>query len=341
MTQNFSTLSGWMIPFSRAMEASGIDLASAMEACQVDQKTLKDQESRIASSCFTALIDYCNEQLGVHDFAISIAEHFHPGTFHVLGYAMMSSNTLKDALNRVAQYKRVVSNTCELSIHEEGDQLFFEMEIFSYPDTQRLVLNCDAVVAFLGTILKFSKALVGEDFHANTLYLSYPEPEFDTQFLNDFFQADVQFNAAKSGLVLSSQKANEALVGANPLITQAHEKLLNEFLSRVNKDDLIQQVKTKIYEVLPLGTPSQADIAQKIGLSLRNLQRKLSDKDSSYKEILEDTRKRLAIDYIKQSHISLGEISYLVGFSNLSNFNRAFKRWTDLTPGQYRQQHLS
>jgi AraC-like DNA-binding protein len=340
MTEHFSTLSGWMIPFSRAMEARGIDLATAMSACNIDQKTLKDQESRIAAECFASLIDYCNQALNSHDFAITVAEHFHPGTFHVVGYAMMSSNTLKDALSRIAQYKRVVSNTCELSVQENGNNLIFEMQIFSYQDTQRLVLSQDSVIAFLGTIIKFSKALVGDEFKANKLFLCYPKPEFETQFITDFFGCEVEFNAQHSGLVLNSQQANQDLIGANPLITQTHEKLLNEFLSRVNKNDLIQQVRSKIHNVLPLGTPSQSDIAAELGMSLRNLQRKLSDKGSSFKDILEDTRKRLAIDHIKQSHLSLCEISYLVGFSNLSNFNRAFKRWTNLTPGEYRNQHL-
>jgi len=72
-------------------------------------------------------------------------------------------------------------------------------------------------------------------------------------------------------------------------------------------------------------------------MSLRNLQRKLHDQGTSYKEILENTRKKLAMDYIVQQHLSLSEIGYLVGFSSVGNFNRAFKRWTNQTPGDYRQ----
>jgi len=75
-------------------------------------------------------------------------------------------------------------------------------------------------------------------------------------------------------------------------------------------------------------------------MSLRNLQRRLNEKGTSFKDILEDTRRTLALDYIKQSHLSLGEVSYLIGFSNLSNFNRAFKRWTGKTPGDYRSRYM-
>lgn len=340
MTEEFTTLSGWMIPVSRSMEACGIDLSEAMNACHIDTKTLKNQESRIASESFTLLIDHCNKKLNSHHFALSVAEHFHPGTFNVLGYAMMSSNSLKDALLRIAQYKRVVSNTCNLRVHEECDDLIFEMQILRYPDTNRLALSFDLVLAFLGTIITFSKTLTGSGLTANKVYFSYPKPNFCTNFINVFFGCDVEFDAPYSGIFLDRLKAEKELIGSNPLITQTHEKILNELVSRVNKDDLIQQVRSKVYDFLSLGTPSQSKIAAELGMSLRNLQRKLNNQGSSFKDILEDTRKRLSIDYLKQSHLSLGEISYLVGFSNLSNFNRAFKRWTALTPGEFRQHNL-
>ena len=337
----YSTISGWMIPFSRACEAKDIDVSLAMKACNIDEKVLKDQESRIAHSCFCALIDYCNEQLNSHDFAITIAKFFHPGTFHAVGYAMMSSNTLNDALNRIAHYKRIVSNTCEVNVQEHGDTLFVEMKIQRYEETNRLVLSLGSTIAFLGTIVNFSKALVGNELKLKKVLLCYDKPVYDTQFLDDYFNCEIEFNTLHSGIEIDLEAANKVLMGANPLITQTHEKLLNEFLSRVDKNDLIQQVRSKIYDTLPLGTPLQSAVAKELGMSLRNMQRKLQDKGSNYKKILEDTRKHLAQGYLKQAHLSLGEVSYLIGFSDLSNFNRAFKRWTNQTPGEYRQNHVN
>jgi AraC-like DNA-binding protein len=341
MTTTYSTISGWMIPFTRAMEAHDIDVSVAMKACNIDDKVLKDQESRIAHDCFCALIDYCNEQLNTHDFAITVAKFFHPGTFHAVGYAMLSSNTLKDALNRIARYKRIVSNTCELNVQEHADNLFVEMKIQRYEDTNRLALSLGSTIAFLGTIVSFSKALAGKELNVKKILLCYHKPVYDTQFLEDYFNCEIEFDTLHSGIEIELETANKILIGANPLITQTHEKLLDEFLSRVDKNDLIQQVRSKIYAALPLGTPPQSEVAKELGMSLRNMQRKLKDKGSNYKEILEDTRKNLAQGYLKQAHLSLGEVSYLIGFSDLSNFNRAFKRWTNLTPGDYRQNYFN
>ena len=93
---------------------------------------------------------------------------------------------------------------------------------------------------------------------------------------------------------------------------------------------------------MPSGTPSKTDIAKQIGMSLRNLQRKLIQQDSCYRDLLEEIRKKLALEYITQAHLSLSEVGYLVGFANIGNFNRAFKRWTNCAPGEYRRdKHLA
>ncbi len=340
MIEQFSTLSGWMIPFSRAMEIHGLSSEDALKECDINDQVLKDQESRFATDKFTDILNYCNQKLGRHDFSMEVAKQFHPGMFHVLGYAMMSSNTLKDALERIARYKRVLSNACRLDVLEEKDDLIFQMQVFIYPETNRKVLSEQAVETFMGTIVQFSRELVGQELTPKKVCLAYPKPEYDTQYLSDFFHCDIEFNTEHCSVIFDHEQSNIKLLGGNPLVTQAHEKLLNEFLSRVNKDDLSHVIINKICNVLPLGAPSQIDIASQLNMSLRNLQRKLHDQGTNYKEILESTRKKLTLNYIEQKHLSLSEIGYLVGFSNTSNFNRAFKRWTDQTPGEYRNKLL-
>ena len=123
------------------------------------------------------------------------------------------------------------------------------------------------------------------------------------------------------------------------MLTQSHEKMLDEYLSRVDQNDLANRVKCRIQDKLALGSPTQADIASTLGMSLRNLQRKLSEQGTSFKDILEQTRRKLALEYIEQRHLTLGEIAYLVGFSSAANFNRAFKRWTGVSPGEFRVSH--
>jgi AraC-like DNA-binding protein len=333
----YSTLTGWMIPISRAMQANSIDAAKALKACDISLDVMQDQESSIAAEKFAHLLEYCNKKLDRHDFSVLVAEQFHPGMFHALGYAMMSSNTLYDALERIAHYKRVVSNTCQLVNHERNEHLVFEMNIFTYESTNRPVLSQEIVETFLATIIRFSRELVSLDFAPVKVCFTYPTPRYDVAYLNNFFNCEVEFDSSQTAIIFDLKQTREKLLCGNPLITHSHEKMLDEFMARVDKNDLTHIIKNKIFELLPLGAPSQTEIAEFLGMSLRNLQRKLNDQGTSYKEILESTRKKLAMNYITQKHLSLSEIGYLVGFSSVGNFNRAFKRWTNQTPGDYRQ----
>lgn len=341
MENYYTTLNGWFIPITKAMEAHHIDIAEAFKACDISQKMLENQESRIAAKKFTDLVSYCNKKLGRKDFPILISEQFHPGLFHALGYAMMSSNTLQEALVRIAHYKRVISNTCMLVNSEENNRLVFEMVVFTYESTNRPVLSLIAVETFLATMMRFSRELISHKFNAEKICFAYPKPDFDVQYLDDFFGCELAFSCDKNAIIFNLAQTKEKLIGGNPLITHAHEKMLDGLMVRLDKNDLTYVIKNKIFEMLPLGAPSQIEIAAHLGMSLRNLQRKLNEQGTNYKEILERLRKKLAMDYIMHQHLNLSEVGYLVGFSSVGNFNRAFKRWTNQTPGGYRHDNKS
>ncbi len=341
MKEQFLALGGLITPFSRAMDACHIDGAQALKVCGIDRDSLQDPEARISSQKFNVLVDYCNQQLESNDFSIQVAKQFQPSMFHVLGYTMMSSSSLKDALESIVKYMQVLSNSNELSLIEDGNDLIFNMNLFTLPDSDEKVISLCVAETWLGTIVQFSRGLVDQTLALKKVVLCFPKPDYDTCYLNDYFQCDVEFGAATSMLVFDSQQAKIPLLSGNQQVNQIHEKLLTELLSRVNKDNLTNMVITIICDALPMGAPTQTDIANQLNMSLRNLQRKLHAKGTNYKDILDSVRKKLTLGYITQKHLSISEISYLVGFSDTSNFNRAFRRWTNQAPGQYRVDKLS
>jgi AraC-like DNA-binding protein len=336
MSEYYSTLSGWMIPVSSAMEANGILFSDAEITCKIALGDFEYQESRLAVKQLTMLVDYCNTRLPKKDFSVQINEHFHPGIFHTLGYAMLSSDTFVDALHLIANYKRVLSNTCSLNIQESGKELQFNMNIHVCAETNRPVIEHIGVEVFLTTIVQIARRMLGGNFAPLKVYFTAPLPKHDITYLEQYFSCPIEFSAAFNGILFDAESARRKLLCGNPLITQAHEKMLDEFMSRIDVDDLTHVIKNKIYDLLTLGAPTQTTIASQLGMSLRNLQRRLHEQGTSYKEILEQTRKNLSLNYILQPHLTLGEIGYLVGFSSVGNFNRAFKRWSGLAPGQYR-----
>ncbi|WNC74245.1 AraC family transcriptional regulator ligand-binding domain-containing protein [Thalassotalea psychrophila] len=339
MSDYFSIFHGWMIPISRATEDYGLDFNQVLEHCAIKKDDFRDHESRLSAEKIALIIDYCNQKTNKHDFAIGIAKNFHPGMFHALGYSMMSSSTLKDALLRIARYKKVVSNTCELHVTQDLSTVKMQMDVKQYEDSKRPILNHECIICFAATLVSFCREALNSEFNPQALYLNWPKPKGNLDYLNTFFNCEIHFDSPYIVFEFDASTVNSKLIGGNPLLTQHHEKMLDEYITRLDKSDIVQQVKNNIHELLDLGTPSQTDIAANIGMSLRSLQRQLHEKNTSFREILEQTRKKLALDYITQQHLMFSEIGYLLGFSTVGNFNRAFKRWTNCTPGEYRNSH--
>jgi AraC-like DNA-binding protein len=117
------------------------------------------------------------------------------------------------------------------------------------------------------------------------------------------------------------------------LVTQCRK--CKNYLANLDRSQVAMQIKSKLIDALPSGPVTEQDMAKALNMSLRSLQRKLKEEDTSFKKILEETRKELSAQYIKNSRLSLGEITFLLGFSEPANFSRAFKRWTGVAPSDY------
>jgi len=150
------------------------------------------------------------------------------------------------------------------------------------------------------------------------------------------FGPAIEYSADAHRLSFDATLANTPLSTAHPELARLNDQTVIDYLARYEHNNLAMQVRAKIIEGLPDGRPCQGDIAETLNTSLRSLQRRLRDEDTSFKDLLNETQQELALQYIRDSSRSIGEITYLLGFSEPSNFTRAFKRWTGKSPGEFR-----
>ncbi|MDD1791563.1 AraC family transcriptional regulator [Enterovibrio makurazakiensis] len=341
MNAYYSTLSGWIIPVTRAIKALDLDPVETLKRFDIDPAEVNNPEGRICVESLGNLFTYCNKYSGARNFNIEVAKCFHPSILHALGYAVQSAFCLQEALERVSQYKRVVSNCSNMEAYEMRDHLVVELVVYRYTDSGRLVLSADLIESFLATLVQLSRGLVGGDLNPVKIEFTFDRSSDACPTAMEFFNCPIEYGCERNAVLLDLNQAKERAFGNNPAINQMHIELLNQFMTRVDRTNLTYLIESKILDELPVGAPSQADVAKHLGYSLRNLQRKLSEQGTCYKDILDNTRKRITLNYIKQPHMSISEIGYLVGFSNVANFNRAFRRWEGCAPGEYRTKYLS
>jgi len=109
----------------------------------------------------------------------------------------------------------------------------------------------------------------------------------------------------------------------------------------MDKRDVVARARVTIIDQLPDGEPSRREVASELAMSERTLARRLSDRDYTFSSLVDEVRGQLAKEYLRQSRFSVTDVAFLLGFSDQSNFARAFKRWTDQSPSEFRSRALA
>jgi AraC-like DNA-binding protein len=146
----------------------------------------------------------------------------------------------------------------------------------------------------------------------------------------------LQFGAAQTRLVFDCAAIERPLDGGNPELARHNDAIALEYLSQIERDNIQGRVREVLTRRLAHGEPSQEDVAELLNMSARTLQRKLCEVGATYKEILDETRRVLAMAYLSAPRHSVSDVTYLLGFSAGSSFTRAFRRWTGQSPSDWR-----
>lgn len=328
-----TTLSTWALAIARTLESLNCDADAAFKAAGLDRSKARDPNARYRVSGMTRLWKAAVELTGDPAIGLKVAEQVQPASLHALGLSVLASESLHDALQRVSRYSRIVSNAAHIELLQSGN---IAQVHFHVPDWN-IELAHEAFDAFLGNMVKLGRMLRQKDENPTLVELLRPKPN-DCRPYEDFFRCPVHFAAPYYRLHFDATEFHEPLPSANPALARLNDQVIIDYLARFDKSQIALQVRNQIIERLPSGEPNQSDIAGQLSLSLRGLQRRLKEEDTNFKQLLEEVRQELACEYLRQSDITLGEVTYLLGFSDQSNFTRAFKRWMGQAPSEYRQQ---
>ena len=263
-------------------------------------------------------------------FGFIAGEQVQPAVLHGLGFSWLASDTLRDALIRLMRYSRLISTAANMHLLDTDEGL----DLVLLPP-EGIKLTPAFQDAGMSGFLRMCRLTAGDEINPAHVSLKRSRPDCDLK-LQAYFRAPIEYQADNNILSFSKQLVEATLTHANPELARINDQAVVDYLARFDRDSLTMQVRSRIIERLQDGTPNQETIAQSLHVSLRSLQRKLSNEDTNYKTLLESTRRELALHYIRETHRSLGEITYLLGFSEPSNFTRAFKRWTGVSPIEYR-----
>jgi AraC-like DNA-binding protein len=329
--EEVTTLSSVAALIVQTLNSQGCDPAPLLTATGISMDDCHDPNVRIPTVKMQELWRLAVATTGDPAFGLVVAHHFQPAILHGLGFAWLASDTLCDALGRLVKYSHLINVLPDFRLDNSHDTVDL---VVTVPDLGPDFVHA-ATDAGLAIFLRMCQITAGSAVMPVHVTMQRPEPA-DKSAYEDMFGPSIEYAAPAHRLSFDATLVNTRLATAHPELARLNDQTVIDYLARCERSSLTMQVRARIIEQLPDGRPSQEDIAQTLNTSLRSLQRRLKDEETNFKSLLNETQQQLAIQYIRDSSRTLGEIAYLLGFSEPSNFTRAFKRWTGKSPGEFR-----
>ena len=314
----------------KVLKSYGIDPEPLLREQNIDPASIVDTNVRVSKKAMNSAWEKAAVLIAEPGFGLRAANHLHPSHLGALGYAWLASTSLRTALTRVSRYVHFVADDIEVDLEEKGD--LFIVTVAEAGTTDRSIWGSDSSLAILVALCRMN---YGEKFTPVSVEFRHAAPE-DTGGYFGFFRCPVLFGCNADRINLSRKVVDERLPSANPQLAQLSDQVMIQTLGRLSRERIVPRVKSIIIDLLPSGNVSDEQVAAELNMSTRALQRKLNRKDTTFKQILTEIRQELADKYIRNNQLSLTEISFMLGFSEVSSFSRAFKRWTGESPSGYR-----
>ncbi|HUU71381.1 MAG TPA: AraC family transcriptional regulator [Burkholderiales bacterium] len=319
---------------SRLLEMYGLDPDAMFRRHGIDPALLGEPEARIPARTWDSLTRDAADRISDPAFALNSARCWHPSNLGALGYAWLSSSTLRTGLGRLVRYWRLLGEASSARLADSPAGLTLTLTRKT-PDPETAAVLVDFSMSLLVDMCRMN---AGSSLRPASIQLRRARPKHGEVYRRHFGCA-VHFNAGEDSFTLSTKDVDRPLSTSNRQIAATLDQILADRLGHLDKRDVVARCQAGLFEQLVSGEVSEDAMAQQLHMSRRTLQRKLADADLTFQKLVDDTRRDLATRHLDDPRHSITDVTFLLGFSQQSAFTRAFKRWTGMSPSEYRAQH--
>lgn len=323
-----------------AARALGADPAALLGAAGLSPKSLEDVDARLPVAALFALWRHAPRLTGVAHFGLRAAQLAPVGALDVADYAVRSCSTLREGLAKLLAYSRIHQTAATHAFEERGDVARVRWTLTASAEPAVLQQGAPFVV---GVTLARLRQASGVDLRPREVTLRAPAPADDSEHRAFFRAAVLRWapDGAANQLVLERAALDLPILAADPGLARLIDRCARELLDKLPlPETFLGAVRRHLVESLRGGAPAAADIARRVGMSVRTLQRRLADEGTTFAALVDDARRELALGHLAAAQPTISEVAFLLGFSEASAFHRAFRRWTGQSPSEYRRARL-
>lgn len=293
---------------------------------------LNDGDARCSEMTAAELFDRASKLLDDDTLGLHVGEGIRPGHYGVFGYLVMNCETLGEALEYLRRYHALVIDLGGVDVTAQNDGIVLTWD----PKTERPMRQL-AEFSW-AALISFMRWVSGRNHSPLQIDFNYPAPARLDEH-HRIFASKLCFGQPVPRLVLSLDWLTAPLIQPDATVRSAMLGLAEKQLLALPRGaDLLPQARSYIARRLSEGPVELAWVACQLAVSPRTLQRALQDDGSNFTGMVDEVRCELAERYLTDTSLGVVDLAFLLGFSEQSAFQRAFKRWTGSTPGDYRRQ---
>lgn len=291
-----------------------------------------DKIQAVPADQFFELHEWLDEKLGP-GFSIRVGQAMKMDDYGVLGLSWKTCSKAREIFERCERYFKLLSDTYVFKVQEEGNLSHVHLN----RDAYRAGVARSNESTFSATVVVM-RAITETDISPVSVSFKHRPPD-DLRDYEEAFRCPVHFEQSINAITYKTSDLDTRTAKADLSINQFLVARVEEETKgiEINPNQIATEVELLIQNALPSGIPSIKELSSHIGMSNRTLTRRLAEHGVTFRDLIQKTQKRLSKDLLKGSDRSVAEIAFQTGFSEQSAFNRAFKRWTGLSPVEFRK----
>ena len=271
------------------------------------------------------------------DIGLYIGERYHISTYGILGYAMMACANWADALVLGRRFHRVASSLVDIELETDPQR-----ETISYlarPFYPGLVdIEPFTVEKLFASLVAASRSVLPAPAQPDRITVTWDRPAYADRYTR-VFGCPVEFGCPENRFEIDRRRLQQPLFASNEVCAAMGRRLCEEHLGQIEQSDgSCAREVTDFLLANPGVIPGMEAVARSMGVSGRTLRRRLREEGTTFHALCDEVRHDLSRQYLRGSQLTLDEIAHLVGFTESTNFRRAFKRWQGVPPARYRRE---
>lgn len=313
------------------LQEYGVDPAALLAEFGLAPAIYDDPENMIPFDASCRILRRCAEAAGCPHFGLLVGQRASISALGALGFLMQSSDTVRAALTAVATHFRVHNSGAAIEFVEADDLASLGISILS-PGLDGHEQLLPGMMAMASNVMRM---LCGPQWRPYEVRFSRAPPP-DAAPFKRFFNSRLVFDASETALVFDRHWLDRPLPSADPLLNVMMRQRVADMESRST-----ETVSGQLRRVLPAmvtGRDSALEAAAgRLGIGTRTLHRRLAAEGTSFRQLLDDSRHRMAQQLLADTRLEAGEIAERLGYASASAFTRAFRRWSGLAPIAWRR----